>query len=129
MAGENQAIMPPLGWCKPGLEATEHPSIQDIYWTAGFCEGEASFCRDIRRKYYQRVQLPQVEDNLWALQKMQRLFGGSISSVWKNAYSKRGMREQYRWIISGSRARGFMMTIFSLMSPKRKSQIQRALQL
>lgn len=117
--------MPKMGYCKPGLEPTEHPTMKDIYWAAGLCEGEASFCKHPAKENSERVQLPQAEDNKEILEKMQKLFGGSVYIVQKgdnNGYTQ----NQYRWVINGSRARGFMMTIFSLMSSKRKSQILKA---
>jgi hypothetical protein len=35
----------------------------------------------------------------------------------------------YRWIVHGTRARGIMMTLYSFMSPKRKEEMRKALDL
>lgn len=102
-------------------KSIQSPTLRDIEWSAGFCEGEASFNES-------RVQLSQTESRT-PLQKMLDLFGGNIV---KRSFVKRRLkgikaRDAEIWIVSGSRARGFMMTIYSLMSPKRQKQIRRAL--
>lgn len=124
--GNPNTVKSNLGYERSSTKkAVKSPTIADLYWAAGFCEGEATFCY---AKYSQSAKIPQT-DNLDSLKKMLDLFGGSISK--KRAVSKSGFvnsRPQRVWQICGSRARGFMMTIYSLMSKRRKKQIRKALE-
>jgi hypothetical protein len=97
----------PLGWEKPGRKATETPSVMDIAWAAGVYEGEGC-CAD-------QHQVVVTQKDTWLLERFQALFGGRISFIPANNCS--------RWVVTGMRARGFLMTIFSFLSPKRKMQI------
>jgi hypothetical protein len=97
----------PLGWEKPGRKATETPSLLDIAWAAGVFEGEGC-CTD-------QHQAVVVQKDTWLLYKLQALFGGKVSLNYWNGCS--------RWVLTGSRARGFLMTVFSFLSPKRKMQV------
>jgi hypothetical protein len=96
----------PLGWEKPGRKATETLSILDIAWAAGVFEGEGC-CTD-------RHQATVTQKDTWLLKRLQALFGGRVSAD-SHGYS--------RWVLTGSRARGFLMTVFSFLSPKRKLQV------
>jgi len=89
----------------------------DVTWAAGFVEGEGSFTPD---KGCPDVQVCQVQ--LWPLSKMERLFGGTIYPV-----TQVNKRPYFRWRVGGTRAVGFVMTLYSLLSPKRKRQIRAAL--
>ena len=97
----------PLGWEKPGRNAKETPSVLDIAWAAGVFEGEGC-CTDLH-------QAVVTQKDTWLLYRLQALFGGTISLNYSNGCS--------RWILTGSRARGFLMTMFSFLSPKRKMQV------
>lgn len=90
------------------LRAIAHPSLLDIAWAAGIVEGEGNFDG---RPTTEQVNVTQKD--LWLLERFQRLFGGSI---WTNT---RGVS---RWYLTGARARGFTMTIFSFLSPRRRKQ-------
>ena len=108
---------------KTTRKAVLSPTIKDIAFAAGFCEGEASFLRSKLSKS-QKVTLAQV--NFEPLRWLQRRFGGNILCA--NRKRKRGNEQRcYRWEINGCRARGFMMTVFAFMSAKRKAQIFAAL--
>lgn len=102
---------------KPGLEATEHPTLMQITWAAGLYEGEGS-CRRVSRNSSQ-VHLGQKDR--WVCDRMKALFGGSIT--------ERPMNGQpfYEWHIHGARARGFLMTMFSFLSPRRQEQVKASL--
>ena len=105
---------------KTTKKAIKNPTTQDIYWAAGFCEGEATF---YHKKGSGEVHINQ-KNSLEPLQKMLSLFGGNIYKIHSRA---KGGYYFDIWGIVGSRARGFMMTIFPLMSPKRKNQIKKVL--
>jgi hypothetical protein len=96
-----------VGWMKPGLEARAHPSLLDIAWAAGVYEGEGTCGRN--------SEVSVTQKDRWILERLQYLFGGHIC---KSGPS----RTCSLWQISGSRGRGFLMTIFSFLSPRRKAQ-------
>lgn len=91
--------------------------IKNIHWAAGFIEGEGSFC--IRKKKsgnYSQVSASQKQKE--PLERLQKIFGGAI-------YTEK--TTMYRWQTNGSLARGIAMTLYSLMSPRRKEQIKKML--
>lgn len=90
-------------------KATEHPSIKDIYWVAALWEGEGTVS--------QACQVNITQKKKWVLNRCKKLFGGHIYKT----------KDCFRWIISGARARGFLLTIYTILSPHRKRQIRWAL--
>lgn len=107
-------------------KATKSPTMKDIAWSAGFCEGEACFS-----SHHNSPQVIVTQTNCKeVLEKLQQFFGGSI---YKKDNSKKFIngiqsKDSDYWGIYGERARGFMMTIYSFMSGKRKIQIKKALE-
>jgi hypothetical protein len=97
---------------------TKIPDSADLHWAAGFVEGEGSFRGT---KNTEMVEVSQVQ--LWPLEKLQQMFGGSIKK--KSGNGKR--QDFFLWRIWGARARGLQMTLYSLMSPRRQKQIQEVL--
>lgn len=97
------------------------PSTIDIAWTAGFLEGEGSFTPGgygAKRGSCPWVSAAQVQAE--PLERLKQFFGGSIS--WpKEVKPKR--QQCGHWVLSASRAAGLMMTLYLMMSPRRKSQI------
>jgi len=56
----------------------------------------------------------------WILDKLQTFFGGSVKIA---PVDKRYPEKVYHlWRIAGARARGFLMTIYELLSPRRQAQ-------
>lgn len=105
------------GRMKTGLNPLIHPEMKDIYWVAGIYEGEG-FCEltGHRGGSSERVGIGQKDP--WILERIKSMFGGSIG-IYPN-------RCAY-YYLAGTRARGFLMTIFSLLSPRRQSQIRKVL--
>lgn len=97
----------PLGHIRAGLEATETPTICDIAWAAGIFEGEGT-CSDLQSASV-------TQKNTWILHRLEALFGGRIQLNYSNGCS--------RWRVTGSRARGFLMTVYLFLSPNRKLQV------
>lgn len=66
----------------------------------------------------------------WPLEKMREWFGGAIY-LQKHAQVSRvtGLptQPQWTWVLSGHHAAGLCMTVYPLVSPKRQSQIRKAL--
>ena len=100
--------------------------IKELYWAAGFLEGEGTFHllkRPSRSRGFDfRVTCPQVQKE--PLVRLQKLFGGTF-----HVRKPRTEREQPCWVwnVCGARARGVALTVFSLMSEKRKTQIKKML--
>ncbi|GAI58144.1 unnamed protein product, partial [marine sediment metagenome] len=61
-------------WMKPGLEPTESPTLKEIYWAAGYLDGEGSF---YKANCAGQVRATSTDDE--PLEKLRRWFGGSIS--------------------------------------------------
>lgn len=93
------------------LVAKSKPTIQDIFFAAGFYEGEGS-CSNYQAMLTQK--------DPFVLQKMKQLFGGNLRLVDKDT-------KIYRLTLTGSRARGFLMTIYKFLSPRRQEQIKKAI--
>lgn len=113
-----------LGFESPTMPKTQKsPSLQEISWAAGVFEGDGSCCRT---NSSEMVTVNQVDS--WLPYKFQELFGGTVFQR-ENSGSARHFdaRAIYFWRIYGSRARGFLMTVYSFLSPRRRQQIKRAL--
>lgn len=91
----------------------------DIAWTAGFLEGEGSFTCWGKSA---TVTASQVQPE--PLLRLRHLFGGKL---YRYAPQNPKHSPFMRWHLTHRDARGLMMTIYGLMSPKRKDQIQKAL--
>jgi hypothetical protein len=115
---------------KNTLLATEHPTLLDLAWAAGFFEGEASFSRTSPNRAggsSERIMVRQM--NREPLERLQRLFGGRISIITPKTttianYTPRPINS---WEVSASLARGLLMTIYPFMSSARSKQIRAAL--
>lgn len=102
---------------KTSVAATRSPTINDLYWAAGFMEGEGSF---IRARNSQYVCAPQRDGE--PAKKMLALFGGTLRH---RATDKRWPDKFYwDWRAYGARARGIMLTLYPLMSARRQAQIR-----
>jgi len=102
------------------LESNAIISLNDIYWAAGFLEGEGSFLLTCRSPF---ITASQVEKT--PLVTIQELFGGTIRLKKRPPDSR--FKDISIWTIHGKRSIGLMMTIFHLMSPKRQEQIKKVI--
>ena len=101
------------------LAPTESPSVKDIAWAAGVFEGEGT-CRD--QMGNGSPQLSVAQKDAWLTARLRALFGGSNKQyVGSNGYV------YWKWWLTGPRARGFLMTIYVMCSPRRQLQIRQAL--
>ncbi len=98
-------------------EAIEHPSIKDIYWAAAIVEGEG--CIIFGKGKYISVSVYQKDT--WILHKLTRMFGGSI--YYRKQDERRFGKCDSLWRVSGPRGRGFIMTIFSILSPNKQKRV------
>lgn len=103
--------------------AIEHPTNLDIAWAAGIFEGEGWCGRTVRYKNGTGTgtRLSVGQKDRWLLDRLQALFGGTIS------VNHQRFGEFWYWRLSGPRCRGFLMTIYKFLSPRRKAQARNAL--
>lgn len=94
-------------------------SPRDLGWVAGFLEGEGSFLDGGRARL--RVQATQVEEA--PIQRLIALLGGK---AWL-CRTRHGAQPIWAWTLRGAAAAGLMMTLWVLMSPRRRDQIETAL--
>ena len=121
--GDHTTVKNTLGFEHPTTKkASRSPTMRDIEWAAGFLEGEGCFTQST--KGCEVITAVQTVDNLHPLNKLLDLFGGSVRMSYK-AFDN--CKECHRWQVSGSRARGIMMTLYTLLSPKKQEHIHKAL--
>jgi len=98
---------------------TQRLTTADLHWAAGFIEGEGSFSRG-----GSGITLAVNQVQKEPLEKLQRMFGGSFSlSVPKRA----NQSPCWTWALSSRAAAAVMMTLYVLMSTRRKQQIEKQL--
>ena len=103
----------------------------DIYWLAGFLEGEGSFCISINNTHKgshglntRSYVVTASQNEREPLDKAQSVPGGTICFTKPCDKRPRGF---YRWSVSTRRAIGAMMMLYQLMSSKRKREILSAI--
>lgn len=118
--------MPQLGqeWASTRSASTSL-TPNGLHWAAGFLEGEGTFGF---RGATAAIHAAQTE-NPAPLGRLLALFGGSVTIHRQGSSRRRGLRARdgEMWTVRGSRARGVMMTLYSILSPKRQQQIRKAL--
>lgn len=95
------------------------PALTDLHWAAGYCEGEGYFGWTGTT---QRVTVDSVDPE--PTERLLHLFGGAIYEI---PPRKPTWSPKQNWAINGSRARGLMMTLYPLLSNRRREAIRRAL--
>ena len=103
--------------------ATETPSLLNIAWSAGVYEGEGT-CQPIDGRFGKSQTVKIQQNDRSVLERMQRWFGGSISTNMSRGFKPKPI---YIWIVCGARARGFLYTIFSFLTPRRRLQARAAM--
>ena len=101
----------------------EHASTQDIVFAAGFYEGDG-YC--YYNKLSETVRVGQKDPEI--LHRLRAKFGGVMRK--DSDVTERGTpRTIYTWQITGARARGFLMSIYGLLSQRRQGQIRKTMRL
>jgi hypothetical protein len=95
--------------------ASEHPTAIDIAWMAGIYEGEGCV-----QMHGRTPTVTVSQKDPWILFRLQRLVGGSVRHY---SYT----HQFSNWTINGALARGFLMTIYNFLSPRRRTQATTAL--
>lgn len=103
----------------PLTAPTRHPTPLDIAWAAGIYEGEG-YCKFKARTQHCRV----CQNDRWILDRLRDLFGGAVSCRTAKSLGNPNIHNpSYDWMLCGIRARGFLQTVFVLLSPRRKAQV------
>lgn len=89
----------------------------DIAFAAGYYEGEG-WCQMTSSSEAASIGQKDREKLEW----LKERFGGSISKVMQPKGN-----DFYAWHVYGANARGFLMTIFTFLSQRRKEQVKDAL--
>lgn len=105
--------------------AAHKVTTTDLYWAAGFLDGEGSF--SFKRTVNGGGQTVMASQRAKELPlRLQKMFGGGIhkhtSRLGKKVYGN-----AYLWYVSGARARGVMLTLYALLSKKRQKAIRKSL--
>lgn len=100
-----------------GDVASLRPTARDLAWVAGFLEGEGSFFAQDGR--WPQVSATQVQEE--PLSRLAALLGGK---VYYRPSRKANWKPTFWWRVSGPRARGVAMTVYGMMSSRRKEQIR-----
>ena len=93
----------------------------DLYWVAGFIEGEGTFS-GYKRNFH--ISAAQVQRE--PLDRMVRIVGGTIIGPTKKNDNPRH-QPIHIWRICGKSAIEWMLALRPIMSPKRQEQLDRAL--
>ncbi len=99
---------------------TQAPTIAELYWTAGFLEGEGTF-----RNRPNGIDLSAAQVQKEPLERLQRWFGGALRLQPRRDNPKH--HDTWLWELTSTRAIALMMTLFALMSPKRKNAMRAAI--
>lgn len=99
--------------------------IKDIYWLAGFLEGEGSFMvisPNINRGYVNnRTFILQVVSTDRDVAEKAKLLLGNKSCI---QVERTSHKTAYRVRLSGTHAIAWMMTLYSMMGERRKNKIK-----
>lgn len=99
-------------------------NINELYWAAGFLEGEGYFClRGGKKKTTPGILASQVQRE--PLERLLILFGGKIYGPYSSRHTTHS--PFYRWDISSTSSIEVMMTLYKLMSTKRKEEIRKVI--
>lgn len=100
-------------------------SVKEIAWVAGILEGEGSFGLTNKRKA-PCIWLGMSDADV--IERVRSIVDKSLSiTIIKNS-RKPTYKDQYRITLNGSRAIGWMFTIYQFMSIRRKARIRECIQ-
>lgn len=90
--------------------------VEQLYWAAGFIDGEGSFGR-----HGGTIGIQVVQVDKWHIDKLIDIFGGNL-----NIFSRKEVKGSiyHRWAVYGPRAVVIMRQLHPLLSPRRQSRIE-----
>lgn len=95
-------------------------TIKEIYWAAGFLEGEGCF-----NSHHGTLQITAGQVQKEPLDRLEKMFKGHLYLGKKPKNDK--ANRCWVWDIHAKKAASVSMTLYSLMSPKRREQIRIAI--
>lgn len=93
----------------------------DLHWVAGFLEGEGSFT-----KCGSAITISAVQVNVEPIDKLHNLFDGYKRTYYRKEIKTNNGR-YHRWEVYGRNAASLMMTLYPMLSEKRKNRIKELL--
>ncbi len=109
------------------LKPSISPTIGDIRQAAGIYEGEG-WCNTQIATGHTGFQVGVGQKDRWLCDWMRERFGGAVGTYKSYKIDRKELNGvMHTWRICGARARGFALTIFQFLSPRRKEQIKAAL--
>lgn len=115
-------------------------NLIELARASGFLEGEGCFYVNVNanrgktgRAQYTRWNITAAQKEREPLERLQRLFGGNIHLVIRHAheYAGREIKETqvYRWSLEGGKVIQVEMTLYTLMSTRRREAIKKTIAL
>jgi hypothetical protein len=106
-------------------------TVPQIHWIAGFLEGEGSFqwrvnARTNRPSRGGSLIMSATQVQREPLDRLAGILGGTVSAVKRSPRARCTEQDVHQWYLCGKIAAGAMMTLYSLMSPRRQTQIRTA---
>jgi hypothetical protein len=97
--------------------------MSDIHWLAGLLEGEGSFTRGRQgngnRRYYPMINLKMTDEDI--IRRVAEIWGGR--AVFKYHPKDKNKQVTYQTQITGKRALGWMMLLWTLLGQRRRERI------
>lgn len=106
-------------------KSVKKPTILDIAWAAGIYEGEGTSAAKGGNRCSERVVVNQKDP--WLCAHLKELFGGSTYHYVRSQRGRKNLEPINTWTINGPRAKGFLLTIYSFLSPRRRLQVRKTL--
>lgn len=100
----------------------------DIVWLAGYLEGEGSFCffnRSGDNSHLKKFVISVSSTDKDIIERVGKLFNCYVNTGLY--HQKMGYKTTYKSGITGKKAIGWMMTLYSLMGERRKLQIKKTI--
>jgi hypothetical protein len=96
------------------------PSVNELYWAAGFLDGEGCFTIDKNGA----LRIHVAQNYRHSLDKLVNIFGGRIYRM-DQSHRPNHHHELWQWTLQRqAESSGAMMTLYSLMSPYRQKKIE-----
>ena len=102
------------------MKPDSSPELKDIYYLAGFIEGEGSM-RSRPGSPVPSIIVNASQVHRCPLDKIRSTFGGKVYGPYKGR--KKTENDYYLWSAHGPRAVGILQTLYPLLSQRRQTQI------
>ena len=97
--------------------------LKDIYWAAGFIDGEGWFAN---QKCMASMRAKQNSPEL--LYRLQKIFGGNVDPAYTVKSGRYKGKKIAAYYLGTEKAAGALMTLYPIMSTKRQAEIRKVLQ-